>query len=184
VGITDASGGFHNPSGLDVPSLSAYSGRSPGGLLAGYPYGPETDEITNAELLTLDVDVLIPAAIEGQITDQNAADIRAGAIVEAANGPTTFDADQILRERGIPVLPDILANTGGVTVSYFEWVQDQQSYFWDIQEVHTKLQTRMKKAFEEVWDVAEEREIDLRSAAYLLAVDRVADAIQQRGFFP
>ncbi len=184
VGISDASGGFHNPSGLDVPSLSAYSERSPGGLLADYPHGPETDEISNAELLTLDVDVLIPAALEGQITGQNAADIRAGAIVEAANGPTSFDADQILRERGIPVVPDIVANIGGVIVSYFEWVQDQQSYFWDIQEVRTKLQTRMEKVFEEVWEVAEEREIDLRSAAYLLAVDRVANAIQQRGFFP
>ncbi len=184
VGISDASGGFHNPSGLDVPSLSAYSEHSPGGLLADYPHGNETDEISNTELLTLDVDVLIPAAIEGQITDQNAADIRAGAIVEAANGPTTFDADQILRERGIPVVPDIVANIGGVIVSYFEWVQDQQSYFWDVQEVRTKLNTRMKKAFEEVWEVAEEREIDLRSAAYLLAVERVADAIQQRGFFP
>jgi len=184
VGISDASGGFHNPSGLDVPSLSAYSERSPGRLLADYPHGPETDEISNAELLTLDVDVLIPAALEGQITDQNAADIRAGAIVEAANGPTAFDADQILRERGIPVVPDIVANIGGVIVSYFEWVQDQQSYFWDTQEVRTKLQTRMKKVFEEVWEVAEEREIDLRSAAYLLAVDRVANAIQQRGFFP
>lgn len=184
VGITDESGGFHNSSGLDVPSLSAYSGRNPGGLLAGYPHGHEIDEISNAELLALDVDVLIPAAIEGQITGQNAADIRAGAIVEAANGPTTFDADQILRERGIPVLPDIVANIGGVIVSYFEWVQDLQSYFWDIQEVRTKLQAWMERAFEEVWEVAEEREVDLRSAAYLLAVDRVANAIQQRGFFP
>lgn len=182
--ISDASGGFHNPSGLDVPSLSAYAAGSPGRLLAGYPHGHETDEISNEELLTLDVDVLIPAAIEGQITGRNAPHIRAGAIVEAANGPTTFEADQILRERGIPVLPDILANMGGVVVSYFEWVQNQQSYFWDIQEVRTKLQTRMERAFGEVWEVAAERQTDLRSAAYLLAVDRVAAAIQRRGFFP
>lgn len=184
VGISDVSGGFHNPSGLDMASLSAYARRNPGGTLAGCPHGYEIDELSNAELLTLDVDVLIPAAIEGQITGENAAIIRAGAIVEGANGPTTFDADQILRERGIPVLPDIVANAGGVIVSYFEWVQDLQSYFWDIQEVRTKLGTWMAKAFEEVWAVAAEREVDLRTAAYLLAVDRVAYAIQQRGFFP
>ncbi len=128
--------------------------------------------------------MLVPAAIEGQITPNNAEYVQAGAIVEGANGPTTFEADHILRERGIPIVPDIVANAGGVVCSYFEWVQDIQSYFWDLPEVRTKLHAWMRQAIDGVWNVAEEKSVDLRSAAYLLAVERVAHAIEQRGFFP
>lgn len=183
VGISDESGGFFNPAGLDVSSLIGYTSTSPRRLLAGYPIGRQTSLIGNAELLALAVDLLIPAAIEGQITGENATHVQAGAIVEGANGPTTYEADRILQARGIPVIPDILANSGGVTVSYFEWVQDLQSFFWDVQEVRTKLSAWMAKAFDEVWRVSEKQGVDLRTAAYLLAVERVAQAIEQRGFF-
>ena len=183
VGVSDESGGYHNPSGLDVQSLRAYTKNSRGGLIADYPHGYETDVITNEELLALEVDLLIPAAMEEQITVENAEKIRAAAIVEGANGPTTLDADRILHERGIPIIPDIVANAGGVIVSYFEWVQDLQSYFWNIEEVRSKLSSWMGKAFGEVWTVAQERDVDLRTAAHVLAVDRVAQAIEQRGFF-
>ena len=132
----------------------------------------------------MDVDVLIPAAIEDQITAKNADLIRAQVLVEGANGPTTFEADAILRERGIHVVPDILANAGGVIVSYLEWVQDLQWFFLEVGEVRTRLNDVMQRAFEEVWSLAEKRQIDLRSAAYLLAVQRVAQAINQRGIFP
>lgn len=182
-GVSDESGGFFNPDGLDVQGLIAYADDGRTGLLAGYPSGHQTTPITNEELLALEVDLLIPAAIEGQITADNADLVRASAIVEGANGPTTYEADQILRARGIPVVPDILANAGGVTVSYFEWVQNLQFYFWDVQEVRGKLGTVMGRAFDEVWRLSKELDTDLRTAAYVLAVDRVAHAIVQRGFF-
>ncbi len=184
VGISDVSGGFYSPTGLQVSDLADYTLHNPGGTLAGYPHRSDVERISNAELLALELDVLIPAAIEGQITAANAEQVRADAIVEGANGPTTFQADRILRQRGISVAPDIVANAGGVICSYFEWVQDLQSYFWDIEEVRTKLGEWMRNAFQEVWAVAEQQDVDLRTAAYSLAVDRVAYAIQQRGFFP
>lgn len=184
VALGDESDAVYNPNGLDLPTINEHVRHSPRHLLAGYGTNGAVDHITNAELLTLDVDVLIPAAIENQITAQNADHIRAHAIVEGANGPTTFEADQILKERGIAVVPDILANAGGVIVSYFEWVQNQQSFFWDIEEVRTQLGVLMHRAFEEVWAQAEQRGLDLRSAAFVLAVERVANAIQQRGLFP
>ncbi|MDE3090242.1 MAG: Glu/Leu/Phe/Val dehydrogenase [Chloroflexota bacterium] len=184
VAVGDESDAVYNPNGLDLPALNDHVQRSPRHLLAGCETNGAVDHITNAELLTLDVDVLIPAAIENQITAQNAGHIRAHVIVEGANGPTTFEADQILKERGIAVVPDILANAGGVIVSYFEWVQNLQSFFWDIKQVRAQLDAVMRRALEEVWTQSEQRGLDLRSAAYVLAVERVADAIQQRGLFP
>jgi glutamate dehydrogenase (NAD(P)+) len=183
IALSDVSGGLYNPHGLDLPTITEHVRHSPDRLLAGFGPNGGVDHITNAELLTLDVDVLIPAAIEGQITGANAGQVRADVVVEGANGPTTFEADAILRERGIAVVPDILANAGGVIVSYLEWVQDLQFYFWDISEVRAQLTRRMRQGFEDVWALAEGQGLDLRSAAYLLAIDRVADAIQQRGMF-
>src|SRR5439155_16878397 len=137
---------------------------------------PGVERVTNAELLELPCDVLIQAALENQLTALNAPRIRAKAIVEGANGPTTPAADAIFQERGITVIPDILANAGGVTVSYFEWVQGLQSFFWEELDVNAKLERIMVKAFDQVYTLAQERKISLRLAAYLLAVRRVADA--------
>ena len=184
VGISDVSGGLYDPNGLPLSSLNDYVAHNPGALLSGYKTNSRVDSISNEELLTLDVEVLIPAAIEDQITVKNADLIRAQILVEGANGPTTFEADSILQERGIHVVPDILANAGGVIVSYLEWVQDLQWFFLEASEVQTRLHDVMQRAFEEIWLLAERRQIDLRSAAYLLAVQRVAEAINQRGIFP
>jgi glutamate dehydrogenase (NAD(P)+) len=147
----------------------------------GYPGG---QDITNTELLELDCDVLIPAALESQITDENADRIQAEIIVEGANGPTTPAADEILADRGVLVVPDILANSGGVTVSYFEWVQDLQAYFWDEDEVNRKLRRIMERAYLDVLASAEEYKVRMRTAATILGVNRVAEAHQTRGLFP
>ena len=184
VAVGDETDALHNSKGLDLAGLSEYVRTSPQRRINGYATNGALDHLTNEELLTLDVDVLIPAAIENQITLKNANQIRAQIIVEGENGPTTFEADQIVKDRGIVVVPDILANAGGVIVSYFEWVQDLQSYFWEIDEVRKQLGIVMRRAFAEVWTRVEERKMDMRSAAYLLSVERVADAIQQRGLFP
>ncbi|MBI4315457.1 MAG: Glu/Leu/Phe/Val dehydrogenase [Chloroflexi bacterium] len=184
VALSDVSDALHNPNGLDLQAVTAHVRHSPGHLLAGYGLNGCVDHIANADLLTLEVDVLIPAAIENQITAQNADDIRAGVIVEGANGPTTFEADAILKDRGITVVPDIVANAGGVIVSYFEWVQDLQSFFWGAEEVRAQLGGTLRRAFQEVWAFAGRGGYDMRTAAYVLAVDRVASAIQQRGLFP
>jgi len=182
VAVSDVRGGLYNSGGLDLPSINDYVRQNPRDLLDDYPTNGRADQITNAELLTLDTDVLIPAALENQITAENANQIRAGLIVEGANGPTTLEADVILRERRIPVVPDILANTGGVICSYFEWVQGLQAFFWNVEDVRDQLQMVMHQAFSEVWSLAGAKEIDLRSAAYMLAVQRVAEAIHLRGF--
>ncbi len=184
VALSDVSDALYNPNGLDLQAVTAHVRHTPGHLLAGYGMNGCVDHIANADLLTLEVDVLIPAAIENQITAQNADDIRAGVIVEGANGPTTFEADAILKDRGITVVPDIVANAGGVIVSYFEWVQDLQSFFWDVEEVRAQLDNTLRRAFEEVWAFAGRHGYDMRAAAYVLAVNRVASAIQQRGLFP
>jgi len=184
VAVSDESAGYYAGDGLDLASLQNYVLLKPGGLLSGYPHASEVEDISNEELLGLEVDLLIPAAIEGQIRLDNAETVRARAVVEGANGPTSFEADQVLRRRGIPVVPDIVANAGGVIVSYFEWVQDLQSFFWDIAEVRSKLHTWMTKMFDEVWSLSQTRQSDMRTAAYTLAVERVAYAIQQRGLFP
>jgi glutamate dehydrogenase (NAD(P)+) len=184
VAVSDVSGGLYNPKGLSLAALNDYVAFSGGGMLTGFVTNGHVDRISNEELLTLDVDVLIPSAIENQITAKNAGSIRAGVIVEGANGPTTFQADAILRERGIQVVPDILANAGGVIVSYLEWVQDLQWFFWEVGEVRTRLEDVMQRAFDEVWSLAERRQVDLRTAAFMLAVQRVAQAIEARGIFP
>ena len=145
---------------------------------------PHAEGITNASLLELPCDVLVPAALGNQITKENANKIRSKMIVEGANGPTTPEADQVLTERKIPVIPDILANAGGVIVSYFEWVQDVQSYFWCEKEVNTKLKDLLDRSYEEVLHLSQEKKVNLRTAAMILAVKKVADAILVRGLYP
>jgi len=184
VALSDVSGGLYHPRGLPLSSIFDFKQEAPGSFLEAYAVNGHVDRISNQELLALDVDVLIPAAIEDQITARNAERVQARVIVEGANGPTTFEADAILCDRGAHVVPDILANAGGVICSYLEWVQDLQWYFWEIGEVRGRIHKVMANSFQEVWQVAQQQEIDLRSAAYLLAVQRVASAIDQRGIFP
>jgi glutamate dehydrogenase (NAD(P)+) len=183
IGISDATGGYYRPAGLDIPGMRTFTDRHSFRLLEGYS-DPGVERISGEALLELDCDVLIPAAIENQITEQNAERIRASVIVEGANGPTTPDADLILTERGVTIVPDILANSGGVIVSYFEWVQGLQEFFWDEGDVNEKLERIIVGAFNQVWQMAAERRLPLRTAAYLLAVQRVADANQTRGVYP
>ena len=179
VGVADRGGGLANPKGLNMRQLQAHYEKT--GTVAGAPGG---DPITNAELLELPCDILIPAAIENQITARNADRIKARIVIEAANGPTTPDADAILFDRGVLVIPDILANAGGVTVSYFEWVQGLQEFFWTEREVNAQLERIMVHAFEQVNEMAQARGTQLRTAAYLLAVDRTAKAYLTRGIYP
>jgi glutamate dehydrogenase (NAD(P)+) len=183
VAVSDISGGLTNPRGLDIEDINAHVAAHPGHLLAGYA-APGTESITNQELLTSDVDVLIPAALEYQIHAGNADQIRARVVVEAANGPTTPEADQILNERGVVVVPDILANAGGVVVSYFEWVQDMQCFFWEEAEVNRHLERIMVDSYRQVWATSERHGVPMRLAAYMLAVDKVAAAVHMRGVFP
>ncbi len=180
VAVSDVTGGLYNANGLDIPDLMDYT-QVNGGTIEGYPHG---DYVTNAELLTLDCDVLIPAAMEGQITRNNARDIRAKFVIEGANGPTTPDADDILNDRGIYVVPDILANAGGVIVSYFEWVQDLQAFFWNEDEIFAQLERILKRAYDETSATAKEHRIDMRTAAQVKAIKRVSDAIITRGVYP
>lgn len=183
IAVSDASGGYYRRGGLDIAAMRSYTATSPRHLLEGYAV-PGLERLTNAELLEMPCGVLIPAALENQLTEANAPRIRATLIVEGANGPTTPAADAIFEERGIAVIPDILANAGGVTVSYFEWVQSLQFFFWEEVDVNAKLERIMVKAFDQVYSLAEERKISLRLAAYLLAVRRVADANVIRGIYP
>ncbi|HKA51640.1 MAG TPA: Glu/Leu/Phe/Val dehydrogenase [Candidatus Dormibacteraeota bacterium] len=179
VAVSDQYGGLYNPVGLPVRRLIEY--RQETGRLDGFE-GAEA--LPSDGPLTVDCDVLVPAAIGNQITSRNAAQIKARLIVEGANGPTTPEADKILQDRGVLLVPDILANAGGVTVSYFEWVQDLQSFFWSEHEVNQKLQAIMQRAFREVIGVAKERDLPLRMAAYVQAVQRVASATRERGLYP
>ncbi|MBZ0318222.1 MAG: Glu/Leu/Phe/Val dehydrogenase [Anaerolineae bacterium] len=181
IGVSDVSGGVYSPNGLDIRELFNYTRQ--GKMLNDY-ISRDVDHLTNAELLELPCDVLIPAAMEGQITHKNADKIRAKLIVEGANGPTTTEADDILNERGVLVVPDILANAGGVTVSYFEWVQDLQMFSWDIDEIRRQLQRILVKAFDKVAQVREDFGTDMRTAAQIHAIKRVADATMIRGFYP
>lgn len=183
VSVSDSRGGIYNPNGLDIEDL--YARRKEGGLLGDHPnHGVDHDDISNEDLLTLPVDILIPAALEGQITDQIASRLRCKMVVEAANGPTTAAGDTVLAERGIYVVPDILANAGGVVVSYFEWVQDLQSFFWEEKEVNQRLERIMVNAFNEVASMADQRIVRLRQAAYIVALKRVVDAMKMRGIYP
>lgn len=183
IGVSDVSGAFYCEQGLNIPEMVEYVNRSPHRLLAGYA-APGVQEISGEELLTLDVDVLIPAALEGQITERNADQVRARVIVEGANGPTTPEADVILEERGITVVPDILANAGGVVVSYFEWVQNLQCFYWDEEETNARLTRVMRRAVQEVWEYARQRKVSLRTAALMIGIERVVQAIRLRGMFP
>ena len=179
VAVSDRHGGVYNPEGLDIPKLVADCTDE--GRVSQHPGG---DEITNEELLTLDCDILIPAATAGQITEANADRVRARIIAEGANGPTTPDADQILAEKGVMVVPDILANAGGVAVSYFEWVQGLQRYFWHEHEVNERLAQIMGVAFKQVLALSRTERVDLRTAALMLGVNRVAQAQKLRGLYP
>jgi len=178
VAITDWKGGIHNGKGLDVEKLLDYVKQHK--TVDGFPGG---DPITNNQLFRLDVDVLIPAALENQITMENAPDIRAKVVVEGANGPTTPDAHQHLHQRGIFVVPDILANSSGVTASYFEWVQDRYGYFWTEKEVNERLESKMCEAFNAVLQTALKYKVDMRTAAYIVAIGRVATVTRLRGMY-
>ncbi|MEX2227739.1 MAG: Glu/Leu/Phe/Val dehydrogenase [Dehalococcoidia bacterium] len=179
VAISDTNGAIYDPAGLDISATLASTREH--GLI---PPGHAGQHVTNEEMLELPVDLLVPAALEGQIHGRNAARIQAKMIVEGANGPTTPEADRILNQRGVFVVPDILANAGGVIVSYFEWVQDLQSFFWEEQEVVLRLEKIIKRAYKEVADLQEAHGVTMREAAYMLAVQRVVDATTVRGIFP
>lgn len=179
IAVSDSRGGVFRSTGLEPTTVLNHK-QATGSVIEL----PDTERITNAELLELPCDILIPAALENQISEANAAQVQAKIIAEAANGPTTPAADAILHDRGILVLPDILANAGGVTVSYFEWVQDLQSFFWTEQEVNRQLEQVMVTAFDQVRAIAEEQNTSYRKAAYMLAVRRVADAVRVRGIYP
>jgi glutamate dehydrogenase (NAD(P)+) len=179
IGVSDSRGGVHATSGLDVPAVLAWKAEH--GALEGYP---SADAITNEELLLLECDVLAPCALEQVITDENAADVKARIVCEGANGPVTPTADEILEDRGILVLPDVLANAGGVVVSYFEWVQGLQEYFWKEEEVNERLDDIVTRAFQETIAAKKQKGTSMRMAAYGLAVQRVSEATVTRGLYP
>jgi len=181
VAISDRDAAVRNDRGVDVEAAAAYVKKHR--TLAGFSRG-QGDEISNQQLLMTDCDVLIPAAMENTLTEDIAPHVKARIVAEGANGPTTPGADDILRENGVVVLPDILANAGGVTVSYFEWVQGLQNYFWTKKEVEDELQKIMEKAFAEVHALAQQKKCDYRTAAYTIAIDRVAEACRLKGLFP
>jgi glutamate dehydrogenase (NAD(P)+) len=178
VAISDKTGGYHNPNGIDLDAALAHARKTK--HLEGFP---GAQPITNDELLTLDVDVLVPAALENVITSKNAAKVRAKIICEGANGPTTAGADNILEEKGVFVIPDILANAGGVTVSYFEWVQDRGGYFWAEDVVNQRLNEIMCNSFADVLKLSQQHKVNMRTAAYMLSISRVATVHRLRGIY-
>ena len=179
IAVSDHLGGIYNPKGLDITKLLAECPHE-----GSIPRHRDGDRITNQELLELDCDILVPAATAGQITEKNADRVRAGIVAEAANGPTTPEADRILAQKGTLVIPDILANAGGVAVSYFEWVQDLQQYFWHEHEINERLSEIMNAAFQRVLSLSREEQVDLRTSALMLGVSRVAEAKRLRGLYP
>lgn len=180
VAVSDVMGGIYNAKGFDPRHLKAFAAEN-GGSVVGYP---GSDTLTNEELLELKVDVLVPAAMEGQITAQNADKIQARVIAEGANGPTSPEADEILNEKGVMVIPDILCNAGGVVVSYFEWVQDLQAFFWDESEIRRQMERKLLTNLDELTGVAVRTGVDLRSAAYTIAIQRIVEATKLRGIYP
>jgi glutamate dehydrogenase (NAD(P)+) len=178
VAVTDWKGGVRNPKGLDITKMLEFAKEHK--TIDGFPGG---EPISNEELFSLDVDVLLPAALENQITVENAPQIRAKILTEGANGPTTPEAHKILHERGVFVIPDILANSGGVTVSYFEWVQDRYGYFWEEEEVNTRLEKKMIEAFDDVLQTSLKYNVDLRTGAYIVAINRVGTVTRMRGMY-
>ena len=179
VGVSDAIGGIYNPNGIPISRVIHCAGKE--GCLSAYR---DAEKVTNEDMLELPCDILVPAAISEQIHEDNATKIKAKIIVEGANGPTTPQADRILNDRGIFVVPDVLANAGGVIVSYFEWVQDLQAFFWSEGEVNQKLEMIISRAYNAVTEVADKHKVDLRTAAYIIGVDRVAQATNIRGIYP
>ena len=179
IAVSDSRGGVHNPRGIDPMRAVRYKERA--GTVVGMP---GTSRISNEDLLTLKCDILIPAALENVITLENADQVKAKIVAEAANGPTTPHADEILARKGAFLLPDILANAGGVTVSYFEWAQNLQGFFWEEKQVNAQLETVMKRSFHDVFETAKKYRVHMRTAAYILAIGRVADAFVVRGLFP
>ena len=179
IAVSDVSGGIYNKDGLNIPAIVDYlKGR--GKLLSGYEEEGMT-RITNAELLELETTILVPAALENQINESNAANVKAKIIVEGANGPTTVEGDEILEKNGVIVVPDILANSGGVVVSYFEWLQNLAHFYWTEEEVNSKLAALEKDAFEGIYGISQEKGISLRMGAYLIAIKRVVDTAKLRG---
>jgi len=179
VAVSDVTGGYYNKRGLDLEEMQAHVQQN-GGTLAGYE---KAQSITNEELLTLDADVLVPAAKEDQIDREIAEDLEARIIAEGANGPTHSEADEVLAEKEVLVIPDILANAGGVTASYFEWVQNREGFFWTEEEVNQRLDRMMRRAFDKVYATADEHDVSLRIGAYVLGVRRVAEALRMRGIY-
>ncbi len=179
IAVSDSRGGVYNPGGIDPMEVKAFKDKT--GSVVGFP---GTKPLTNEGLLEVECDILIPAALEGAITASNAPRIRAKIVAEGANGPTTPEADEILFKRGITVIPDILCNAGGVTVSYFEWVQSLQHFFWTFEEVKKRLEDIMIRAFAEVWDMSREEKVDMRTAAYMVAMRKVVEAYRVRGIYP
>ncbi|HEY7149961.1 MAG TPA: Glu/Leu/Phe/Val dehydrogenase, partial [Gaiellaceae bacterium] len=179
LAVSDISGGVYSPDGLDYDDMSKWVAEH--GTLAEYP---DVEHVSNSELLELPCDILVLAALEEQLTGENAPRIQCKLVAEGANGPTTIEADEILNDRGIPVLPDVLTNAGGVTVSYFEWVQDLGRLFWDREEIRWKLEEKLSDAFDRVWDLAEQRGLSLRSAATVGAIHEVSGALEARGIYP
>jgi glutamate dehydrogenase/leucine dehydrogenase len=182
IAVSDVSGGIHKASGLNVPAILAHL-KTRGSMLKDYSEEGAA-RLTNEELLAIDTDVLIPAALENQINGDNAAKVKAKIIVEGANGPTTVEADKILDANGVTVVPDILANAGGVVVSYFEWVQNIQSLMWDEDEINRMLEKIMRNAFETVWATSAEKKVSLRTGAYMIALQKLVTAKKTRGIFP
>lgn len=179
IAVSNSKGGIYNNNGIDIKILMQHVKENK--AISDFP---KVEIITNENLLTLDCDVLIPASIEGQITRYNAKDIKAGIIVEGANGPTTPEADRILREKGVFLIPDILANSGGVVISYFEWVQDLQFYFWKEAEIQQRLKDIMVEIFNSVLSLSRKKQIDMRTAAWMLGISRIAEAQKLRGLYP
>lgn len=182
VAVSDSAGAIYRPGGLDVEKLIA--GKNAGRRVADMAAELGANVITADELLAVEADLLVPAALEDMITKDNAGSIKAKVLLELANGPVTPDADKILNDKGIVVLPDILANAGGVTVSYFEWVQNRQGYYWDLEEIHTRLLKIVEREGRAVWDIAKARNVSARSAAYIHALGRLATAIEAHGTQP
>jgi glutamate dehydrogenase (NAD(P)+) len=179
VAVSDVEGGVYREKGLDPEAINRH--KQEAGSVGDFEKG---DPISNDELLEVECDVLIPAAIEGVVTVKNADKVKAKVVCEAANGPVTFEADKILNDRNIFVVPDILANAGGVTVSYFEWVQDIQAYFWSEEEVNDRLRQIIEQAYDEVYALSQEKDLTMRQAAHWIGVGRVAEAHLTRGLFP
>jgi glutamate dehydrogenase (NAD(P)+) len=179
VAASDSKGGIYNSKGLDWEKAKQVKDKT--GSVVHYK---DADKVSFTDVLEVPCDILVPGAIEDQITKRNASKVKARIIAEAANGPTLPEADDIFYDKGVLVIPDILANAGGVTVSYFEWVQDIQSFFWEVEEVHKKLQTIMNASYDAVYDISRKYKVDLRKAAYILAISRVAEATNIRGLYP